>query len=469
MNLSLIGPAGAGKGTYGTALVRELWLDRVCAGDLFRQHLQDLTPLGMSARKYMDRNELVPDEIVDAMIEEWVRKSDPAGDILFDGFPRTEYQARFLDDLLASLGSRLDAVVLFNISEPEMLRRLEGRLICQQCKTPYHLTLRPPVRLGVCDACGGELHRRPDDQPDLALTRLRLYQRTVGPVLDYYQPSGRLRVIEADGAVEQVQWSLFAALESLRARGTAFQPKGATVTLPGWHRKPIHPPMDARSGCLGLVLLGGPGSGKGTQAEYLCNELKLPHIATGDLFRENLRQATELGRHAKSYMDRGELVPDDITEAMVRERLARPDTQRGFILDGFPRTLPQALALGEMLAGLERRLTGVLFIAVPDEAIVTRLSGRLVCRECQTPFHPAFKPPREPGICDACGGKLYQRDDDNPATVRARLRTFHAQTEPLIRFYRDAGLLTTVNGLEDVPAVKAHMLAAARGVENAVS
>jgi len=200
----------------------------------------------------------------------------------------------------------------------------------------------------------------------------------------------------------------------------------------------------------------------------LSSELKLPHIATGDLFRENLRQATDLGRLAKVYMDRGELVPDEVTEAMVRERLARPDTAAGFILDGFPRTLPQAVALSEMLPDLERRLAGVLFIAVSDEAIVDRLSGRLVCRQCQTPYHNRYNPPQKEGLCDRCSGELYQRDDDQPDTVRARLRTFHAQTEPLIQFYRDAGLLAQVEGQGPLASVTAHTLAAARALENAI-
>lgn len=469
MNLSLIGPSGAGKGTHSGALVKELWLEHVATGDLFRQNLEDQTTSGLLARRYMDRGELVPDELVDAMVEDWVRKSDPAGDILFDGFPRTEYQARFLDDLLTGLGSRLDAVVLLNLTETEMLRRLDGRLVCRLCKTPYHATLRPPARPGVCDACGGELHRRPDDQPDLALARLRMFQRTTGPVLEYYQPSGRLRVIEADGPVEQVQWAILNALESLRTRSGAFKPTGATVTLPAWHRQVLMLPAPERHACLGLVLLGGPGSGKGTQAEHLSKELQLPHIATGDLFRENLRQATELGRHAKGYMDRGELVPDEITEAMVRERLARSDTVRGFILDGFPRTLPQAVALNEMLADLQRRLAGVLCIAVADEAIVDRLAGRLICRHCQTPYHRTYKRPRQEGVCDHCSGVLYQRDDDNPATVRARLKTFHVQTEPLIQFYRGAGVLTMVDGQGEVANVTAHALAAARALQNAIT
>lgn len=469
MNLSLIGPSGAGKGTYSAALVKELWLEHVSTGDLFRQNLEDQTTLGLLARRHMDQAELVPDEIVDAMVEDWVRKSDPAGDILFDGFPRTEYQARFLDDLFSSLGGRLDAVVLLNVTEAEMLRRMEGRLICRVCKTPFHATLRPPARAGKCDVCGGELQRRPDDQRELALARLRTFQRTVGPVLEYYQPSGRLRVIEADGPVEQVQWSIFGALESLRSRDAAFKPTGSSVTLPTWHRQTLLLPAHGHDACLGLVLLGGPGSGKGTQAEHLSKELKLPHIATGDLFRENLRQATDLGRHAKAYMDRGELVPDEVTEAMVRERLARPDTARGFILDGFPRTLPQAVALNEMLADLQRRVAGVLCIAVSDEAIVDRLSGRLICRQCQAPYHRSYKRPKQAGVCDHCGGELYQRDDDNPATVRSRLKTFHAQTEPLIQFYRDAGLLTQVDGQGEVTAVTARTLAAANVLQNAIT
>ena len=469
MNLSLIGPSGAGKGTYSATLVKELWLDHVSTGDLLRQNLRDQTPLGLFARRYMDQAELVPDEVVEAMVEDWVRKSDPAGGILFDGFPRTEYQARFLDDLFAELGGQLDGVILLNVSEAEMLRRLEGRLLCRQCRMPFHAALRPPARAGVCDACGGELQRRPDDQRDLVMARLRTFRRTVGPVLDYYQPSGRLRVIEADGPVEQVQWNLLAVIEALRTRHAAAPPTGATVTLPVWHRKAQAPHLAARGACLGLVLLGAPGSGKGTQAETLSRELKLPHVASGDLFRENLRQATELGRLAKGYMDRGDLVPDEITEGMVRERLARPDTAAGFILDGFPRTLPQAHALGEMLAGLGRRLAGVLCINVPDEAIVTRLSGRLICRECQTPYHRVFKRPAREGVCDRCGGKLYQRDDDNPETVRARLRTFHAQTAPLIQFYRDAGLLHEVDGQGDLDTVIAHTLATARDLQSVLA
>jgi adenylate kinase len=213
-----------------------------------------------------------------------------------------------------------------------------------------------------------------------------------------------------------------------------------------------------------LVLLGPPGAGKGTQAERLQDELKLPHVASGDLFRENLKNETELGLLAKAYMDKGELVPDDVTIAMVRERLQRPDCDRGAILDGFPRTLAQAESLDNMLADMGRKLDGVLYIAVPDEELVRRLSGRWICGQCQTPYHTVSSPPAQEGICDACGGTLYQRDDDKPETVWARLKVYHQQTAPLIDHYRQSGLLVEVDGAGDIETVSAALLEAARNL-----
>jgi len=211
-----------------------------------------------------------------------------------------------------------------------------------------------------------------------------------------------------------------------------------------------------------LVLLGPPGAGKGTQAERLEEELELPHVASGDLFRENLKNETELGLLAKKYMDKGNLVPDDVTIAMVRDRLQRPDCDQGAILDGFPRTQAQAQGLDRMLTDVGRRLDGVLYIAVPDEELVRRLSGRWICRQCQTPYHTVFSPAAEEGVCDACDGELYQRDDDKPETVRARLKVYHQQTSPLIDYYRQAGLLVEVDGVGDIETVSAALLEAAR-------
>ena len=229
-----------------------------------------------------------------------------------------------------------------------------------------------------------------------------------------------------------------------------------------------------------LVLLGPPGSGKGTQAERLKEQLGLPHVASGDLFRENVGNETELGLLAKGYMDRGQLVPDDVTIAMVRERLQQPDCDGGVVLDGFPRTLAQAQALDKMLSGTGRALAGVLYINLSDEETVRRLSGRWICGQCQTPYHVVFSPPAEEGVCDECGGELYQRDDDRPETVRARLRVYHEQTAPLIDYYRraspsaalrqDSGqgsgrsLLVEVDGAGDIETVGAALLDAIRSL-----
>lgn len=209
-----------------------------------------------------------------------------------------------------------------------------------------------------------------------------------------------------------------------------------------------------------IILLGPPGSGKGTQASVLCDALSLPHVASGDLFRYNLKNATELGLKAKAYMDKGELVPDDITIAMVLDRLARPDCQNGVLLDGFPRTLAQAEALDKALDKQGVAINMVLNVQVPDEEIVNRLSGRLICRECQEPFHTMFKP------FDTCpqgrckGEHLYQRDDDKPETVRNRLEVYWSQTSPLIQYYQSKNVLTDINGYQDIEAVTTDLKAA---------
>ncbi len=214
---------------------------------------------------------------------------------------------------------------------------------------------------------------------------------------------------------------------------------------------------------INLVLLGGPGSGKGTQAEYLKQEFALCHVSSGELFRDHLKHHTPLGQSARAYMDRGELVPDEVTDAMVEARLAQ-FSQEGFLLDGFPRTLAQAEALTAILARLDHTLTAVVYIHVPDEDLVERLSGRLLCSQCETSFHTHFRPPGRPGICDKCGGVLYQRDDDQPQTVRARLKTFHKLTEPVIDYYRSRGLLLDADGHGDVPAVWGRVRDAVRAV-----
>jgi len=211
-----------------------------------------------------------------------------------------------------------------------------------------------------------------------------------------------------------------------------------------------------------IVLLGAPGAGKGTQAVTLAEHLGLAHVSSGDLFRYNLSQGTELGKLAKSFMDKGALVPDHVTISMVMDRLQRGTqrSEKGAILDGFPRTLPQAKALDEALAKQGSAVAVVPLIAVGDEEVMGRLTGRRVCRNCGATYHLMFKPSSVEGVCDECGGELYQRDDDSPDTVRYRLYTFYKETGPLIGYYYAKGLLVEVNGEQSIAEVQADLQAA---------
>jgi adenylate kinase len=211
-----------------------------------------------------------------------------------------------------------------------------------------------------------------------------------------------------------------------------------------------------------IILLGAPGAGKGTQAVTLARELKLVHVATGDLFRQALEQQTELGLKAKVYMEKGVLVPDEITIQMVLERILAPDCAGGAILDGFPRNVNQASALDERLARQSRAIDRVIYIKVAREELIRRLSGRWICRQCQAPYHEINSPPRVAGKCDRCGGELYQRSDDMPETVEKRLEVYFNETAPLIDYYTRAGKLVEVAGEGDVAEVSARIIAAVR-------
>ncbi len=194
-----------------------------------------------------------------------------------------------------------------------------------------------------------------------------------------------------------------------------------------------------------IILVGPPGAGKGTQAEKIVAKYGVAHISTGDILRANVKAGTELGKKAKSYMDAGGLVPDDVIVGMMRDRLAEDDCAKGFLLDGFPRTVPQAQALTELLSQMGIELDGVILLDVDDETVVERLCGRRMCRKCGKIFHVTFNPSSKGGECDACGGELYQRDDDREDVIRQRLAVYHSQTAPLVDYYDEKGLLFKVD------------------------
>jgi len=207
-----------------------------------------------------------------------------------------------------------------------------------------------------------------------------------------------------------------------------------------------------------IVLLGPPGAGKGTQAEAITAKLNLPHISSGDIFREHLKKQTELGKLAASYMNRGELVPDDVTIKMIQERLSRPDCSDGALLDGFPRTPAQADALAAMLTAFKGQVNAVPYINVPDDVLIERLTGRWTCRAEEHIFHVKYNPPKVPGRCDHDGSELYQREDDKVETVTRRIRVYFEQTQPLIDYYRQRNLLIEVDGKQPIEKVTSELL-----------
>ena len=202
-----------------------------------------------------------------------------------------------------------------------------------------------------------------------------------------------------------------------------------------------------------LILLGPPGAGKGTQADKIAKEYNIPHISTGDIFRANIKNETELGLKAKQYIDNGELVPDSVVVAIVEDRIKQDDTENGFLLDGFPRTENQALALDDVLKEIGISLDAVININVDSQILVSRITGRRICKECGATYHIEFNPPAEKGVCDLCGGELYQRSDDNEDTVQNRIDVYNKQTAPLIEYYSNQDLIKTIDGEQAIDKV----------------
>jgi adenylate kinase len=204
---------------------------------------------------------------------------------------------------------------------------------------------------------------------------------------------------------------------------------------------------------MNIILMGLPGAGKGTQASEIVKKFPIPHISTGDMFRKAIKEETDLGKEAKSYMDRGELVPDEVTVGIVKERISEDDAKKGFLLDGFPRTIDQAEALNDIMKQLDRDIDAVINIEVPEEELMNRLTGRRICPKCGTTYHLVFNPPKEDGVCDLDGEKLYQREDDNPETVANRLNVNVKQSKPILSFYDEKGVLQNIDGSKDINKV----------------
>lgn len=256
--------------------------------------------------------------------------------------------------------------------------------------------------------------------------------------------------------------TMLQGIEAARGVANRFREGRSLLSAP----QELHPDMNpggvTMESYMILVLLGAPGAGKGTQSEVLKRKLQLVHISSGDLLREHRKRGTELGKVAEQYMLKGELVPDRLVIEMIEERMEAPDAERGVILDGFPRTSPQAAALDDALELKCRRVNAALYIKVPDEVLLDRLSGRWTCRNCARVYHEKFNPPAVPGVCDVCGGELYQRDDDKRETTENRLREYFAKTLPIIDYYRQHKVLCEVDGEQPIDKVTEDLLSCLR-------
>ncbi len=433
MNVALLGPTCAGKTTQSALLTDAFELVHVSPGLLLREHRSRKTALGILSRRYIEKGEPVPDEVVSAIIEEAVCHTPASQGLLFDGFPMSQYQAEYLDDLLSQYGRKLDAVIYLPI---------------------------PPAT--VFERAAKRIPARDDDKPEILGHRLKVFERNTGPVLKRYAEAGCLAVLRAKAPVDRVYQELAPLVSEIAEGRMPVLAKRDGRMLANLWMEPVVPQVGAAKPALNLIILGGPSSGKGTHASFLGQTLGIPHISTGDLFRANISQQTPLGKIAQSYINRGQLVPDDITEGMVRERLSAADADHGFLLDGFPRTMPQVHALDEILAESSRKVDGVIYLNVPDEEIVCRSSGRRICPTCKASYHIAYKKPQKEGICDKDGTALIQRDDDTADTIRARLKAFHAQTAPLVDHFTKRNLLVEVSGVGSVDQTRQSMLSAAQ-------
>jgi len=357
------------------------------------------TELGQKAKGLMDAGKLVDDDLVNGIVSEALSGEKCKKGFILDGYPRTVPQAKFLDESLAKNNRRITHVVQLIVPDEELKVRILGRLIHKPSGRSYHVKFNPPKEEMKDDVTGEPLIKRGDDNEESLTKRLAAYAAQTAPVVGHYK--GAVYPIDATGKPDGVWSRIRRCFESPRC----------------------------------LILCGPPGAGKGTQAPRLVEMLGVPHLSTGDMLRAAVAAGTELGQKAKGLMDAGKLVDDDLVNGIVSEALSGEKCKKGFILDGYPRTVPQAKFLDESLAKNNRRITHVVQLIVPDEELKVRILGRLIHKPSGRSYHVKFNPPKEEMKDDVTGEPLIKRGDDNEESLSKRLAAYAAQTAPVVEHY----------------------------------
>jgi len=411
MRVIITGPPGAGKGTVAPMLVQRYGLKHLSTGDMLRAAVANKTDLGKKAGALMEKGALVPDDLVNGIVKEALESKECRPGFILDGYPRTIGQAETLVKMMGPQG--ITHVIELDVPHEKLEERICGRRIHKSSGRSYHVKFNPPQVEGKDDVTGEDLITRKDDTKEALKTRLEKFKKETMPVVDFFKKLNSFVHKPVD---------------------TSGPPKESIENV----RRVMEPRI--------VVLTGPPGSGKGSQAPKMVEKYGLKHLSTGDMLRAAVAAGTPLGKKAKEVMEKGELVSDDLVNGIVAEALQKPECQAGVILDGYPRTLGQAKALVSMLRGVGRRVTDCVEIVVPFEALEERICGRRIHKPSGRSYHIKFKPPKEEGKDDHTGEDLIQRKDDNPESLKTRLKSYSAETKPIVNFLKGFGIHRHIDG-----------------------
>ena len=446
----LFGPPGAGKGSQAPKIVETLGIPQLSTGDMLRAAVAAGTEVGKQAKSVMESGGLVSDELVVGIIKDRVLEEDCKGGFILDGFPRTVAQAEMLDAMLSGKGEKVNYVVALEVPDEVLTERICGRWIHKASGRSYHAKFAPPKSLGagmepsvetmLDDETGEALMQRADDTEEALKSRLEGYHAQTVPILEHYGPAGVVTKVDANKAPAEVWSSVEAAI------------------VPGATSAPAAPPAPAPATGVPrkiMILFGPPGAGKGSQAPKIVETLGIPQLSTGDMMRAAVAAGTEVGKQAKSVMESGGLVSDELVVGIIKDRVLEEDCKGGFILDGFPRTVAQAEMLDAMLSGKGEKVNYVVALEVPDEVLTERICGRWIHKASGRSYHAKFAPPKSLGagmepsvetmLDDETGEALMQRADDTEEALKSRLEGYHAQTVPILEHYGPTGVVTKVD------------------------